>query len=284
MMTSNHLIATACLAAASVMAPEALAQRTLTPRARTVAVHGTGSSFLGVGVADIDAERARALKLKEEYGVEVKSVEADSPASKGGIQVGDVVLEYNGQRVEGLEQFIRLVRETPPGRQSKLLISRLGATQTLTATLGSREASMFRAMDGFEIAFPQIPEIRFPDTPRAFTMWRNPTLGIESESLGSQLAEYFGVKDGVLVRSVAKDSAGGKAGLKAGDVIVKIDDKKVASPREAASALRSPQSKKNIPISIVRDRKEMTLHVTLDDEGSMRDKGRTVVRMERLAL
>src|SRR6266478_9621870 len=112
------------------------------PRAPRVVVQNAGSSFLGVGVSEIDSERAKALNLKEERGVEVKSVEDDSPAAKAGVKVGDVVLDYNGQRVEGSEQFVRFVRETPVGRAVKLLVSRNGAAQTLTATIASRPSNM----------------------------------------------------------------------------------------------------------------------------------------------
>src|SRR5713226_6186522 len=90
-----------------------------------------GGSFLGVAVAEIDNDRARALKLGEAHGVEITNIEADSPAAKAGLRTGDAVLEYNAQRVEGIEQFQRLVRETPAGREVKLLISRNGATQGL---------------------------------------------------------------------------------------------------------------------------------------------------------
>ena len=62
------------------------------PRVR-VSVNSPASSFLGVGVTDVDAERAKALKLKDEHGVEVTSVDADSPAAKADVKVGDVVLE-----------------------------------------------------------------------------------------------------------------------------------------------------------------------------------------------
>jgi serine protease Do len=57
--------------------------------------------------------------LKDVHGVEITRLEEDSPASKAGLKIGDVVLEYNGQRVEGTEQFVRLVKETPVGRQVK---------------------------------------------------------------------------------------------------------------------------------------------------------------------
>ncbi len=79
-----------------------------------------GGTYLGVNLAEIDANRAKELKLKEDYGVEITRVEENSPAEKAGLKAGDVVLEYNGQRVEGMEQFGRMVRETPPGREVKL--------------------------------------------------------------------------------------------------------------------------------------------------------------------
>ena len=84
-------------------------------------------------------------------------------------------------------------------------------------------------------------------------------LGIEAESLGSQLAAYFGVKDGVLVRSVIKDSAAEKAGIKAGDVITKIDGIGVTTPNEVSSAVRSASSNKTFSVELVREHKDTTL-------------------------
>ena len=250
------------------------------PRNSRVVIQNAGSSFLGVGVSDIDSERAKALNLKEERGVEVKNVDEDSPAAKAGVKVADVVLEYNGQRVEGTEQFVRFVRETPVGRQVKLLISRNGATQTLTAAIGSRPSNMIYVGDD-DFKF-KMPEIRIPDIPRVVTSWQSRSLGVESESLNSQLAEFFGVKEGVLVRSVIKGTAAEKAGLKAGDVITRIGDKKVANSRDISSALRAVTPGKAFPVTVMRDRKEMTVNATIEEKsGGIR---RTKVRMERQDL
>ncbi len=274
-MRSKAMYVAAWVLTGSMASPAAWAQRTGRPASRAVVVRTGTSSFLGVGVAEIEADRAKALSLREEHGVEIKSVEPDSGAARAGVKEGDVVLEYNGQKVEGTEQFVRLVRETPVGRQVKLLIWRNGAAQTLTATMGSREPGLLaRGGEGLEITLPRIPEIRIPDTPRVFTSWRSGMLGIESESLGSQLAEYFGVKEGVLVRSVMKGSPADKAGLKAGDVITKVEDRKVSGPREVALLLRTLRTKKTFPMTIVRDRKEMTVNVTLDDDSSLREPRR----------
>jgi len=221
----------------------------------------SGGTYLGVNLCEIPSDRARELKLKEAYGVEITRVEDGSPAEKAGLKSGDVVLEYNGQRVEGMEQFGRLVRETPPAREVKLLISRNGATQTISATVQTRKLkTMAAVLPNFDM-----PEMRLPDMPQIFTTWRNPMLGVEAESLGPQLAGYFGVKDGVLVRSVAKDTAAEKAGIKAGDVITKVGGSAVTTPNELVSAVHAASSKKSFPIELVRDRHETSVMVTLED-------------------
>jgi len=221
----------------------------------------SGSTYLGVNLCEISSDRARELKLKDAYGVEITRVEDSSPAEKAGLKSGDVVLEYNGQRVEGMEQFGRLVRETPAGREVKLLISRNGATQAIAATLQVRKPKNIAAL----MPNMDMPELHIPDMPQVFTTWHSPVLGVEAESLGSQLAAYFGVKEGVLVRSVAKDTAAEKAGIKAGDVITKVDGSTVTTPNELVSAIHSVGSRKPFALELTRDRHETTVMVTIED-------------------
>ncbi len=250
------------------------APRPRTATNRSFGIHVARNSYLGIGVAEIDSERAKALNLKEVHGVEVKSVDRDSPAAKAGLKDGDVVLEYNGQRIEGTEQFVRLVHETPIDRQVKLLVWRSGGAETVTATIGHRtEQYSFRTGDGddsnltVEVGpmppmppMPPMAEIA-PDILRSA---RSGMLGIECESLGSQLAAFFGVKEGVLVRSVAPDSAAEKAGMRAGDVIVKVDGEAVTQVHEITSLVRSARNKHTFPVVVVRDKKEVTLSVTIE--------------------
>lgn len=77
--------------------------------------------------------------LLEAHGVEVTQVEAGSPAFKAGFKIGDIVLDYNGQPVEGKEQLSRLVNATPAGRQVKIGVWRAGAGLMLTPTLEASE-------------------------------------------------------------------------------------------------------------------------------------------------
>jgi serine protease Do len=231
----------------------------------------TEATYLGVNLAEIDSNRAKELKLKEAYGVEITRVEENSPAEKAGIKPGDVVLEYNSQRVEGMEQFGRMVRETPPGREVKLTIGRDGKTQTLTAVVASRRSRAFEFPQEFTV--PAIPPI---DIPQIYTATRTARLGVEAEALGDQLANYFGVKQGALVRAVLDNSPAQKAGFRAGDVITKVDGTAVSSPAELSNAVRMANSKRSYAVEIMRDRKPLTLTVQVEDRSERPPRGRFV--------
>jgi len=118
------------------------AQQAATPQAR-VFLNGEDFSaadetgWLGVTPEDISADRAKELKLSAARGVYVGEVEKDSPAEKAGMKSGDVITEFNGTHVEGVTQFRRLVRETPPGHSVAIVVSREGKSQTLNATLST---------------------------------------------------------------------------------------------------------------------------------------------------
>lgn len=237
-------------------------------------------SFLGVHVSEIDASRAKELKLKEERGVEITGIEEESPAAKAGLRQGDVVLEFNGHPVEGTQQFVRLVQETPAGRQVKLSIHRNGSPFTLTATVATRKGRTIVARTGRDmVEMPRIEMPRMnvwvPDIPRPNMSWGNSMLGVEAETVDGQLAEFFGVKEGALVRSVTKGSAAEKAGLKAGDVVTKLDQSRVASARELLNQVRTTRGKKTYPMTVVREKKELTVTVTPDEESGAAEPKRT---------
>lgn len=262
------------------------------PAQETFAYHAFPGSrtYLGVNVAEVDSERARELKLKEERGVEIKKVEPGSPAEKAGLKENDVVLEYNGQRVEGTEGFQRMVRETPAGRTARMQVSRDGNVQNLTATLAQRKEVTFNKEFSVKMPpmppmppMPAMPPMPSFDVPKSVTTIRTPRVGLETESLSGQLADFFGVKEGVLVRSVDKDSPAEKAGLRAGDVVLKVDGQRVNRPRDVTDELRNSWDKKTVPVVVMRNKKEMTVNVELPERSGDLRRGRTV-RLEQRDL
>jgi serine protease Do len=218
-----------------------------------------------VRLADINGDRAKALKLSEERGVEVVKVEPGSPAESAGIRAGDVLLSYNGENILGAHQLGRLVSETPAGRRVRIEFWRDGKMQSTAAVVAEMHAA--KAFTGdLNLQIPTV-HLDMPAFPNAMLVWTTPALGIECEPVDAQLAEYFGVKRGVLVRSVEKGSAAEKAGLRAGDVLTSVADRPVTSARDVVSDVREQRrSRQAVSIRLVRDHKELTLSVSPDSE------------------
>ncbi len=108
--------------------------------ARCCAFKPVPPGYLGVGVTDVDADKAQALKLKDVRGAVITLIDHDAPAGQVGLKVNDVVIAVNGQNVEGAEALRRMLREIPPGRKISLEISRDGNIQTMAVQLVDRKA------------------------------------------------------------------------------------------------------------------------------------------------
>jgi serine protease Do len=228
-----------------------------------------GGTWLGVRLSEVTAEKARELKLPAEYGAMVIEVEPDSPAAKAGLEGNDVILEFAGDRVRSVAQLQRLVRETPAGRGVALQVSRSGQTRTLNVKLEP-------GWDRFKMPHIQLSgPFPHPSFDHNFGFAFNPggsRLGVTGEELTKQLADYFGVKQGkgVLVREVKEGTPAGKAGLKAGDVIVRVGDTEVGSVEELRNALpHDLEEKKKVNLTIVRDRREQTVAVEFEPSGHL---------------
>lgn len=249
---------------------------------KKVVIFRSGGSWLGVQIADIDAERAKEIGLKEEMGAEIQSVSEGSPAEEAGLKKGDVILEYQGTRIEGVAQLTRLVRETPAGRNASLRVWSDGATRSVQVKVGEREPDRpgrmhwRHAPDAPEPPEPPHPplidleEFDIPDVPDVRVLLGQhggPRLGAVVDTVGSQLAEFFGVKQGggVLVKSVRKGGPGDEAGLRAGDVIVRIDDEEVEDEGDLRMAMRERRGKE-FKLTVVRDRREQTLAIPAPPE------------------
>ena len=207
------------------------------------------SSYLGIGL----------VQLPDSGGIEVTHVNSGSPAEAAGLKVGDVIKQFNGQPVTSNEQLSALVRQTLPGRQVRLEIQREGATQTLTARIGTI-ANTSQAG-----GVPQ-PAPRMPDVRQSVPAWTSRILGVEAEELeGKQLAAFFGVTEGILVRSVVPGSAAEKAGIKAGDVITAVGSTKVGVPGEITARLQM-MTGNSIAVSIRRNQQPVTVNVTFDGQ------------------
>ena len=266
----------ALVAAAMVVAPRVLTQdRPAEERAQereayradrhVLMLDGRGSS-IGVRVAEGDTQ-----------GVRIDDVDEGSPAEKAGLRAGDLVVEFDGERVRSARQFARLVQETPDGRTVKATVLRNGSRQTvdITPEAGARawggdvrlhmpdiEREVERGLRALPRDFAFDFDFDWDGAP--FGAWPRGRLGVRLAPLSDQLAEYFGAKEGALVSSVDAGSAAEKAGLKAGDVILAVNGRTVDSPSEVMQEIRDAEDGAALELRVVRDRKEITLTATIE--------------------
>lgn len=226
---------------------------------------GGDSSYLGVDVADVTPERLAALKLTEEKGVEVTMVDQDAPAGKAGMKEHDVILTMNGTTVESAAQLRRMIRETPPGRIVTFGLSRDGQPVTVKTQLADRQSEFSFANPKFVMPEIHVPEIDIPSI-NMIMVTQSPRSGLTVECITPQLAEFFGVRSGtgVLVRSVEKGSIAEKAGFRAGDVIVKVNQQPVHDTSDFTHAVR-PHHGGSFSVGVIRDKREQNLNLVLPE-------------------
>ncbi len=259
-----------------------------------------GGARLGVELEEVDKEEAARLKLSEERGALVRRVEEGSPAAKAGVQKDDVILEFQGERVQSASQLARLVRETPPGRTVSIAVNRGGASQQLSATLGEGGRGRIDVGD-FDIPLPPIPpepalapepplgpEPPEPPMPPDVMRWRDGAglfnfedfhfgagprrLGIEFDEVTGQFAEFLQAPGdrAVVVTSVLEGSAAARAGLKAGDVILRFAGRDIRDAKDLRSEVRKAEGGKELVVGVQREGKALDLKVTLAPKGERR--------------
>lgn len=219
----------------------------------------SGKGYLGVNIEKMSPGDKEEFGVK--FGVLVTNVTKGEAAEKAGIKKYDVIQYFNGERMRRPDDLVEAVRENKPGTQVKIKLVRDGKDKELTVTLGELKfkAHSFKWKDKEGKKFLDGKEFHF-FSGRAF-------LGVHLQDLNKDLAEYFGVKEneGVLILKVSADTPAEKAGLKAGDVIVKFNDKKISNAGDVTEILADLEKGDKADIQIIRHKKTKTVMAELDE-------------------
>lgn len=251
-----------------------------------------GGGFLGVYGEDINNENMGRYRLNQARGVGITRVLADSPAEKAGLRKDDVILRLDGENVTSVRKLNRLVSEIAPDHSVKITISRNGAEQELTATMGKRSQTS-RARDLFSgeprawkfesplfdrDKFNELNKLNDNNNDLHFFFSNSRRIGVSTVELTKQLADYFGVPagKGVLVTSVVEDGPAAKAGVKAGDVITAVDGQEVDSPSDVSRVISS-KKEGDVTLTVIRNKSQQTFRVTPREGGFTGTMGRPTV-------
>jgi serine protease Do len=229
----------------------------------------SGGSWLGAGISEVTIDKMKELKLPAEHGVVLGKIVPDSPAAKAGLKESDVVTDINGQRVEGTEQFRRMIREIPSGRVTQFTVWRDGRTQTINVTLGKSEMRHDRTL--IAPAAPGNFTFQMQEVPDMSEMFGGPwvssraRLGVDVEDLDGEFGNYFGAPEGegILVRGVFPDTPAAKAGLKVGDVITSVNGERIRSVGELREKIVEKREDKTIQLGLIRNKTALSVTVQL---------------------
>jgi serine protease Do len=181
--------------------------------------------YLGIRPQELTPELAESWGITDARGVLVGDVSADTPASKAGFRVKDVITDFDGKQVDDVEQFRLLVADTPVNKKVEVHVLRAGRPQDIYVTLAERPTD----------------EQLTPKQPPSPSAW----LGMTVEPLTGDLAQQLGLKDkqGVLVVNVTPGSGADDAGLDRGDVIKEVNDKPVLTISDFNAAIQQARAK-----------------------------------------
>jgi serine protease Do len=207
--------------------------------------------YLGVYIQDLTPELADSFGLQETQGVLISDVIPDSPAEKGKIEKGDVVLEYNGQQVEDRFQFTKMVGNTPVGKKTKILVLRDKKHKTLWVSIG-------------EIPEKQQVAATTPK-PEETDRW-----GFTAQDITSAIADQLGLPDntGVVITAVEPNSPAQEEGLQRGDVIIEVEHNQIKDMADFRKYIELHQKKKTLLLTVrVKANGYRTLFVVLKKQG-----------------
>ncbi len=211
-------------------------------------------------------------EAKESHGAEIIMVDHDAPASKSGLKVHDVILQLDGKPFDNVEELRHKLREMRAGRTINLLISHEdGSRMTVKVQLCDRRVLEHRAWSThFSVHPPASPTAsnsllgKPPSRGAAFLDSMIPKsalyVGADVNPVRPQLADYFGVTrgTGLLVDNVDAQSPAAQAGLKAGDVVVKVESESMTSKNEWAKAIHKHRGQL-VQVTVMRNKQEQIL-------------------------
>jgi C-terminal processing protease CtpA/Prc len=227
------------------------------------------SGYLGVMLQEISPSMAKALQLDGKSGIMINNVIKDSPAAKAGLEDGDIILMFKGDAVESTGAFTKAVRAAKPGEDVEMIIIRNGKKQTVKVELAEHdqdEVSWFSQGDDNE---HEVIIKKLKEGPRGniafFSQNDRGFLGVHLDGIEGQMADYFEVDGGALITEVNEDSPAAKAGLKAGDVIVKVDDMEIGDESDLHKAMQDTKPEQEVKVQVIRKGDKKTMKVTLGE-------------------
>jgi len=185
--------------------------------------------WLGVSIQDLTPELTQGMGLNSTKGALVAEVQDGSPAAKAGLKAGDVVLDFGNHVISSPKDLSRAVADTPRNTTVPMKIWRDGAERTVDVTVAAMKEDVASNDRGSQAPSSSVAE---SDTVQQ--------LGAVLAPVNEETRQKFGISEstqGVLVADLQDNSVLAEQGVRPGDVIERINNRKVTTPGDVAKAL-----------------------------------------------
>ncbi|QFU01005.1 putative periplasmic serine endoprotease DegP-like precursor [Halomonas sp. THAF5a] len=186
--------------------------------------------WLGVSIQPVSKDLAESFGMEQAEGALIAQVEPGSPAAKGGIKAGDVILEVNSQEVDHSTTLPRLVGQTSPGEEVDLRVLRDGQRERITLEVGEWPDAGPEQSDGDSVR-----------------------LGIAVQPLTEMEKRRLGIEHGVRIAKVDPTGLAAAAGIRPGDVLVSLGQQSIESPQQLTELLANLPDDQTVPVLLNRD-------------------------------
>ena len=204
--------------------------------------------WLGVIIQEVSKDLAESFGLEKAEGALVVKVLPDSPAQKGGLQEGDIILSFEGEAINLSADLPHKVGVVSPGDTAKMVIVRAGETKTLSMVIG---------------ALPNEKNLTKKSQSSATGVHVENPLGVVLEDLNSEQKAKYHIASGVVIKQI-NEGPGAKAGLVPGDIITMLNGTKVQSVSHLLEVMKSAPTNKAIPMRIIRRGSPLFIPIKLD--------------------
>jgi serine protease Do len=238
-----------------------------------------GGGWLGIGIQELDTKVRGKLDIDSDIeGILITEIYDDSPAQEAGLEKHDIIVSINGEKGKDLSHFVKLIKAKDPGADVEVQVYRDGKMKTVNATLGKRENTFIwkglegleglkglEALEGLE-GLKVLEHIVIPQIDIGMSSWgRRGRLGVFIEDVSGDLAEYFEIPggEGVLVEGIVEGSPAEAAGIKAGDIIYKVDGEAICCTEELVKGIAKMEADEKTPVVLIRKGNEVVVQVVV---------------------
>ena len=195
---------------------------------------------IGVGIAEVTKDIAEPLGLDKPTGALVRSVEQGGPADKAGIEVGDIIRQFDGREIERSSDLPRIVGNTKPETKVKMEIWRRGASRAVTVTVGEMMPDKTASARSRGAPTPEKPAVK--------SNW----IGIAVSDLSAEQRSELRMKGGVVVEGIEEKGPAAQSGIRVGDVLLQVNNQDIQSAEQFNAVVSKLDRRKTLVVLVRR--------------------------------